>query len=61
MIGPVSRILGRVAAGALIGSGWVSDSHVMGLDADLAEVIGWGLWGVTEAAYLAAKRFGWAT
>ena len=61
MIGPVSRILGRVFAGILIGAGFVSDAHVMGLDADLAELIGWALWGCTEAAYAIAKRKGWAT
>ena len=61
MIGPISRILGRVLAGILIGAGFVSDAHVMGLDADLAEVIGWAMWGCTEAVYAIAKKQGWRT
>ena len=61
MIGPEARILGRIAAGMLIGAGMVSDDHVAGLDADLAEVIGWVLWAGMEAAYAIAKRMGWRT
>lgn len=61
MIGPLSRILARVAAGALIGAGWASEGDVAGLDADMAEVIGLGLWAATEAFYALAKRLGWRT
>lgn len=59
MIGPLSRILARVAAGVLIGAGWVSEGDVAGLDADMAEVIGYALWAATEAFYALAVRFGW--
>lgn len=61
MIGPLSRILARVAAGVLIGAGWVSEGDIAGLDADMAEVIGLSLWAATEVFYALAKRLGWRT
>lgn len=61
MIGPLSRILARVAAGALIGAGLVSEGQIAGFDADLAEAIGAALWAATEAFYALAKRMGWKT
>jgi hypothetical protein len=61
MIGPISRIVGRWAASALVTYGMVAPEYGSALDADLALVIGVVLGAAVEAGYIAAKRLGWAT
>ena len=66
MIGPISRILLRVAAGALISKGYFApeDANAITSDPDLVWVVemalGGAVWGVTELWYSAARKFGWA-
>lgn len=67
MIGPISRILARYLAGALVAAGMldVSFGQEIGADPDFALIlqtaIGFLLMGVTEGWYWFAKRMGWAT
>lgn len=58
-IAPITRIVLRVAAGALIGAGYV-DRDAIPLFMDPA-LVGAIVWGVTEGWYAIAKRMGWAT
>lgn len=66
MIGPISRILLRVAAGALISKGWFApeDANAITSDPEVAAMLemalGGAVWGVTELWYWAANKFGWA-
>jgi hypothetical protein len=61
MIGPVSRILARYLAGALVAYGLFSAPDVAALEPDLVAVVGAILGAAVEAAYAFAKRRGWAT
>lgn len=61
MIGPISRIIGRWAASALVTYGMVAPEYGTALDADLALVVGAVLGLGVEVGYILAKRFGWAT
>ncbi|MET3790641.1 hypothetical protein [Aquamicrobium terrae] len=66
-MGPLLRIVARVAAGVLIGRGWVSLDTVDQVFNDPAsdaafEIIAGGIvWVGTEGFYLLAKRLGWRT
>lgn len=65
--GPVSRILLRVLAGALMAKGWLSPSGMDFVTNDhnvamVAEAgLGFALWAVAEGWYGIAKRMGWPT
>lgn len=67
MTGPIIRILLRVAAGVLIGRGWLSaeDGAALSGDPELVALLegaaGALLWTVTEYYYWLAKRWGWRT
>jgi len=67
MIGVVARILLRVAAGVMIGRGWLSadDGATLSTDPDVMHLvegaIGAVVWSATEVYYYLAKRYGWTT
>ncbi|MFE3836074.1 hypothetical protein [Pseudogemmobacter sonorensis] len=61
MIGPISRILARWLASALVTYGLVAPQYGAALDHDLALVLGALIGAGTEAAYALAKRRGWST
>jgi len=67
MTGVIARILLRVAAGVLMGRGWLSadDGAALSADPDVLHLIegaiGAAMWSATEVYYYLAKRFGWAT
>jgi hypothetical protein len=60
---PIVRILLRVLAGFLIGSGYFTETATDAIFNDPAfdAAIGAVLWGATEVAYVLAKRLGWRT
>lgn len=61
MIGPISRILGRWMASALVTYGLIAPEYSIALDADLSLILGVVLGAAVEGAYALAKRRGWAT
>lgn len=67
MIGVVARILLRVAAGVMMGRGWLSadDGAALSTDPDVMNLvegaIGAAVWSATEVYYYLAKRFRWTT
>lgn len=67
MTGVFARILLRVAAGVLMGRGWLSaeDGAALSADPDVLHLvegaIGAAIWAVTEYYYRLAKKFGWPT
>lgn len=61
MIGPLSRIAARVLSGILIGAGMASEDLILGVEPEVAEIIGVALWGATELVYIEAKKRGWVT
>lgn len=66
-MGPLIRIVARVAAGFLIGRGWVGLDTVDQIfndpasDAAFEIIAGGAVWTVTEGFYALAKRWGWRT
>ena len=64
-MGPLVRILARVAAGFLIGRGWVSLDAVDQVfndpasDAAFDVIAGGVVWVGTEGFYVLARRLGW--
>lgn len=61
MIGPLSRILARWIASALVTYGVIAPEYGTALDADVATILGLVIGGLTEASYMLAKRYGWRT
>lgn len=63
MIGPVSRIVLRYLAAALVTYGVIPRDvgAQIALDPDIAAIIGLGIGVLVEAGYAAARRYGWAT
>lgn len=61
MIGPVSRIVARWLASALVTYGLVAPEYGAALDHDIALILGGLIGAGTEAAYAVAKRNGWRT
>lgn len=67
MTGVIARILLRVAAGVLMGRGWLSADDGAALSADPEVVhlvegaIGALIWAATERYYYLAKKYGWTT
>jgi UPF0716 family protein affecting phage T7 exclusion len=67
MIGPISRIIARYLAGALVAGGFLDPviGRELGADPDIAFLIQTGIGGalmaITEGWYWFAKRMGWAT
>ena len=59
MIAPLSRILARWLASALVTYGAIVSPDAALIEPDLALVIGLGLGGLTEGFYALAVRFGW--
>jgi hypothetical protein len=55
---PFARIFIRYAVGAVIG---LAQAERLAADPDVVTVVALGIAGITEAAYLVAKRKGWAT
>lgn len=62
-MGPLIRIVARVLAGFLIGSGYVTQETTDAIfhDPALDAAIGAVLWGATECYYVVARRCGWNT
>lgn len=62
-MGPLVRILARVAAGFLIGRGYMTDTAAETIFSDPAfdMAVGFLIWAGTEGFYWAAKRWGWRT
>lgn len=60
---PVVRILARVLAGFLIGSGYFTEDTANAVFDDPAfdAAIGAMIWAVTELYYVAARKLGWRT
>ena len=61
MIAPLSRILARYIAGALVAYGLFSPPEAAAAESDLVLLIGAGIGALTEGAYALSRRFGWAT
>ena len=61
MLGPISRILARWAASALVTYGLLVAPDAAAIEPDLIILIGGALGAITEASYALAKRNGWAT
>lgn len=61
MIGPISRILARWIASALVTYGVISPEYGGALDADVATILGLVIGAATEASYILARRLGWRT
>lgn len=66
MTGPIIRILLRVAAGVLIGRGWLSaeDGAALSTDPELFQLLegaaGAVMWVAAEWYYALTRRWGWA-
>lgn len=66
MTSVVIRILLRVAAGVLMGRGWLSaeDGAALSSDPELISIlegaVGALMWAATEYWYSLARKFGWA-
>lgn len=61
MIGPLSRIVARWLASALVTYGLVAPDYSHALDGDLALVLGSALGLIVEGAYWIARKRGWNT
>ena len=61
MIGPLSRIIARYIAGALVTYGFFTAQDAAVINPDLEFIIGMVLGGIVELAYTYAKRVGWMT
>ena len=61
MIGPLSRIIARYIAGALVTYGLFTPQDAAVINPDLVFIIGMVLGGIVELAYTYAKRVGWMT
>lgn len=63
MLGPVSRILLRYVAAALVAHGWLTpdDASMLAMDPDLQMMVGAGIGAAVEAWFALAKKYGWAT
>lgn len=60
MIGPLTRILARYVASALVTYGFIAAPDAAVMEPDLAILIGVAVGAVAEGAYALARRFGWA-
>lgn len=61
MLAPLTRILARYLAGALVAYGLMAPHDAAALHPDLVAFVGAGLGAAVEAAYAFARRRGWAT
>lgn len=61
LVGPIARILGRVLAGFLIGTGFASEEDLYSYLPDVEMLLGFALWALVEWLYSQAKKRGWAT
>lgn len=66
-MGPIVRILIRVACGYAIGQQWITEETAEWLttDPDVVAVVidafAYAVWGAMEIWYALAKRYGWQT
>lgn len=60
MIGPVTRILLRYLSGFLIANGWLGSEYDLSADPDVVMAVGLAIGAATEAAYVLARKLGWA-
>lgn len=60
MIGPVTRILLRYLSGFLIAKGWLGPEYDLSADPDVVMAVGLAIGAATEAAYVLARKLGWA-
>ncbi len=60
MIGPVTRILLRYLSGFLIAKGWLGSEYDLSADPDVVMAVGLAIGAATEAAYVLARKLGWA-
>ena len=60
MIAPLSRILARYIASALVTYGALAAPDAAAVEPDIAMALGIVLAAVTEAAYVLAHRWGWS-
>lgn len=61
MIAPLTRIIARYLAGAMVAYGLMAPQDAVALHPDLVAIVGAVLGGVVESAYAYARRRGWAT
>jgi len=61
MIGPLSRIIARYIAGALVTYGFFTAPEAAQINPDLVLIVGAILGGAVEMAYTYARRSGWRT
>ena len=59
MIGPLSRIIARYLAGALVAYGFFAPGDAALIEPDLALAVGAAAGAAVEAIYAIAKRKGW--
>ena len=60
MIAPLSRILARYTASALVTYGAIAPPDAAFMEPEIALLIGLGIGALTEGVYALAVRFGWA-
>lgn len=60
MIGPVTRILLRYLSGFLIAKGWLGSEYDLSADPDVVMAVGLAIGAAAEAAYVLARKLGWA-
>lgn len=60
MIAPLSRIIARYIASALVTYGALAAPDAATVEPDIAMALGIALAAVTEAAYALARRWGWS-
>lgn len=61
MTAVIARIALRYLAGALVTAGYIDPAmgQELGMDPDILMLVGTGIAFATEAAYFAARKFGW--
>lgn len=60
MIAPLSRILARYIASALVTYGAFAAPDAAMIEPDIAVALGAGIAAMTESAYALARRWGWS-
>lgn len=61
MLAPLTRIIARYIAGALVAYGLMAPHEAVAMHPDLVAIVGAGLGVAVEFVYAFARRRGWAT
>lgn len=61
MIAPLTRIIARYLAGAMVAYGLMAPQDAVAMHPDLVAIVGAVLGVAVESAYAFARRRGWAT